>query len=122
MFSVINKLTGIPLEEPWPPRFAVRRTAGRRGRTGVSAQLRALVTGASSGSGAAYARALRARGNVASNEEVQASLRGLDRGALRVVTGWTNRLAVFAQRFALLLPRRVAAASYRPSPRPEPPA
>jgi short-subunit dehydrogenase len=56
-------------------------------------------------------------------EVVQASLRGLDSGALRVVTGWTNRLAVFAQRFVpAFLPRRVAAALYRPSPRPEPPA
>jgi hypothetical protein len=48
---------------------------------------------------------------------VEASLRGLDRGRLRVVTGWTNRFAVFAQRFVpAFLPRRVAAALYRPAP------
>jgi short-subunit dehydrogenase len=47
---------------------------------------------------------------------VEASLRGLDRGSLRVITGWTNRLAVFAQRFMPAgLPRRVAAELYRPS-------
>ena len=47
---------------------------------------------------------------------VEASLRGLDRGTLRVITGWTNRLAVFAQRFVpAALPRRVAAELYRPS-------
>ena len=48
-------------------------------------------------------------------EVVEASLRGLDRGRLRVVTGWTNRLAVFAQRFLpAFVPRRVAAELYRP--------
>ena len=47
---------------------------------------------------------------------VEASLRGLDRGTLRVITGWTNRLAVFAQRFVpAAVPRRVAAELYRPS-------
>ncbi len=51
-------------------------------------------------------------------EVVEASLRGLDRGRLRVVTGWTNRLAVFAQRFVpASLPRRVAAELYRPAAR-----
>jgi short-subunit dehydrogenase len=50
-------------------------------------------------------------------EVVEASLGGLDRGRLRVVTGWTNRLAVFAQRFVpAFVPRRVAAELYRPSP------
>jgi hypothetical protein len=54
-------------------------------------------------------------------EVVEASLRGLDGGRLRVVTGWTNRLAVFAQRFVpAFLPRRVAAELYRP--REEPPS
>jgi short-subunit dehydrogenase len=47
---------------------------------------------------------------------VEASLRGLDRGSLRVVAGWTNRLAVFAQRFVpAFVPRRVAAELYRPA-------
>jgi short-subunit dehydrogenase len=51
-------------------------------------------------------------------EVVEASLLGLDRGRLRVVTGWTNRLAVLAQRFVpSWLPRRVAAELYRPSGR-----
>jgi uncharacterized protein len=51
-------------------------------------------------------------------EVVEASLQGLDRGRLRVVTGWTNRLAVFAQRFVpASLPRRVAAELYRPAVR-----
>jgi short-subunit dehydrogenase len=46
---------------------------------------------------------------------VDASLRGLDRGRLRVITGWTNRVAVFAQRFVpATVPRRVAAELYRP--------
>jgi short-subunit dehydrogenase len=46
---------------------------------------------------------------------VEASLRGLDRGRLRVIAGWTNRLGVFAQRFVpAALPRRVAAELYRP--------
>ena len=50
-------------------------------------------------------------------EVVEASLQGLDRGSLRVVTGWTNRLAVFAQRFVpASVPRRVAAELHRPSP------
>lgn len=50
-------------------------------------------------------------------EVVEASLQGLDRGRLRVVTGWTNRLAVFAQRFVpASVPRRVAAELHRPSP------
>jgi short-subunit dehydrogenase len=54
-------------------------------------------------------------------EVVEASLRGLDRGQLRVVTGWTNRLAVFAQRLVPpWLPRRVAAELYRPSARRDP--
>ena len=49
-------------------------------------------------------------------EVVEASLQGLDRGRLRVVTGWTNRLAVFAQRFVpASVPRRVAAELHRPS-------
>jgi short-subunit dehydrogenase len=49
-------------------------------------------------------------------EVVAASLRGLHRGRLRVVTGWTNRLAVFAQRFVpASVPRRVAAELHRPS-------
>jgi short-subunit dehydrogenase len=47
---------------------------------------------------------------------VDASLQGLDRERLRVVTGWTNRLAVFAQRFVPpFVPRRVAAELHRPS-------
>jgi short-subunit dehydrogenase len=46
---------------------------------------------------------------------VEASLRGLERGRLRVIAGWTNRLGVFAQRFVpAALPRRVAAELYRP--------
>lgn len=50
-------------------------------------------------------------------EVVEASLRGLEGGRLRVITGWTNRLAVFAQRFVpSFLPRRVAAELYRPTP------
>jgi short-subunit dehydrogenase len=56
---------------------------------------------------------------LSAEEVVEASLRGLDRGRLRVVTGWTNRLAVFAQRFVpAAVPRRVAAELYRPRPRP----
>jgi len=51
-------------------------------------------------------------------EVVQASLAALDRGQLRVIPGLTNRLGVFAQRFVpSSLPRRVAAALYRPTPR-----
>jgi short-subunit dehydrogenase len=47
---------------------------------------------------------------------VEASLRGLDRRRLRVIVGWTNRLAVFAQRLVpSSLSRRVAAELYRPS-------
>jgi short-subunit dehydrogenase len=47
---------------------------------------------------------------------VEASLRGLDRGRLRVIAGWTNRLGVFAQRFVpAAVPRRVAAELYRPT-------
>ena len=54
---------------------------------------------------------------LSAEEVVEASLAGLDRGTLRVVTGWTNRLAVFAQRFVpAFLPRRVAAELYRPPP------
>jgi len=46
---------------------------------------------------------------------VEASLDALDRGKLRVITGLTNRLAVFAQRFVPgFVPRRVAAELYRP--------
>jgi short-subunit dehydrogenase len=53
---------------------------------------------------------------LSAEEVVEASLRGLDRGSLRVVTGWTNRLAVFAQRFVpAFLPRRVAAELHRPT-------
>lgn len=53
---------------------------------------------------------------LSAEQVVEASLRGLDRGALRVIPGWTNRLAVFAQRFVpAALPRRVAAELYRPS-------
>lgn len=49
---------------------------------------------------------------------VAASLRGLDRGQLRVVPGWSNRLAIFAQRFVpAVVPRRVAAELYRPTER-----
>ena len=49
-------------------------------------------------------------------EVVEASLRGLDRGQLRVVPGWSNRLAIFAQRFVpAFVPRRVAAELYRPA-------
>ena len=48
-------------------------------------------------------------------EVVEVSLSGPDGKRLRVVTGWTNRLAVFAQRFVpSFLPRRVAAELYRP--------
>lgn len=51
------------------------------------------------------------------DEVVRESLRGLDRGRLRVVTGWTNRLGGFAQRFLpAFVPRRVAAELYRPRP------
>jgi short-subunit dehydrogenase len=47
---------------------------------------------------------------------VEASLRGLDRGRLRVIAGALNRLGVFAQRFVpAAVPRRVAAELYRPS-------
>ena len=50
---------------------------------------------------------------------VETSLRGLDRGRLRVVPGWSNRLAIFAQRFVpAVVPRRVAAELYRPTERP----
>lgn len=53
------------------------------------------------------------------DEVVEASLRGLDRKRLRVVPGWTNRLAIFAQRFVpAALPRRVAAELYRPGEKP----
>jgi short-subunit dehydrogenase len=46
---------------------------------------------------------------------VETSLKALDRGQLRVITGLTNRLAVFAQRFLpAFLPRRVAAELHRP--------
>jgi short-subunit dehydrogenase len=52
------------------------------------------------------------------SEVVEASLRGLDRGRLRVVPGWSNRLAIFAQRFVpAIVPRRVAAELYRPTER-----
>ena len=46
----------------------------------------------------------------------EASLRGLDRGRVRVVAGWTNRLVGFVvQRLApRSLARRVAAQLYRP--------
>jgi hypothetical protein len=49
-------------------------------------------------------------------EVVQASLRGLDRGRVRVVAGWPNRLLGFvAQRLApRRLARRVAGELYRP--------
>jgi hypothetical protein len=53
-------------------------------------------------------------------EVVETSLGALDRGQLRVITGLTNRLGVFAQRFLpSSLPRRVAAALYRPTARKE---
>ena len=49
---------------------------------------------------------------------VETSLRGLDGGRLRVVPGWSNRLAIFAQRFVpAVVPRRVAAELYRPTNR-----
>ena len=52
------------------------------------------------------------------SEVVEASLRGLDRGRLRVVPGWSNRVAIFAQRFVpAVVPRRVAAELYRPTER-----
>jgi uncharacterized protein len=124
--------------------------------------LRALVTGASSGIGAAYARGLRARGEsfteglaeemrgtgvrvqalcpgitttefldvaethrgllvtrmpmMTADAVVRASLEGLDRGKVRVVAGWPNRLlGVVVQRLAPRgLARRVAGALYRP--------
>ncbi|MCG6925490.1 MAG: SDR family oxidoreductase [Acidobacteria bacterium] len=50
-------------------------------------------------------------------EVVAASLRGLDRGRLRVVPGWTNRLAAIGQRFLpASVPRRLAAELHRPPP------
>lgn len=53
-------------------------------------------------------------------EVVEASLAALDRGQLRVITGLTNRLGVFAQRFVpSSVPRRVAGALYRPTARKE---
>ena len=55
---------------------------------------------------------------LSAEDVVEASLRGLERRRLRVVTGWTNRMAVFAQRFVpSVVPRRVAAELYRPRPR-----
>jgi short-subunit dehydrogenase len=55
---------------------------------------------------------------LSAEDVVEASLRALERGRLRVVTGWTNRMAVFAQRFVpSVVPRRVAAELYRPRPR-----
>jgi short-subunit dehydrogenase len=50
------------------------------------------------------------------DQVVRASLRGLDRGRVRVVAGWSNRLLGFAvQRLAPRgLARRVAGALYRP--------
>jgi uncharacterized protein len=46
---------------------------------------------------------------------VELSLRGLDSGRLRVVTGWQNRLLIAAQRFTpAALTRRVAAELFRP--------
>jgi short-subunit dehydrogenase len=49
------------------------------------------------------------------DEVVETSLRALDRGKLRVITGWLNWLGVFAQRFLpASLPRRVGAELHRP--------
>ena len=50
------------------------------------------------------------------DEVVKASLRGLDRGRVRVVAGWSNRLLGFVvQRLAPRgLARRVAGELYRP--------
>ena len=50
------------------------------------------------------------------DDVVRASLRGLDRGRVRVVAGWPNRLLAFvAQRLAPHgLARRVAGELYRP--------
>jgi len=61
--------------------------------------------------------AIRRTPMLSAEEVVRASLRGLDGGKLRVVTGWTNRVGIFAQRFVpASLPRRVAAELYRPKP------
>ena len=57
------------------------------------------------------------------DEVVQASLGGLDRGRVRVVAGWANRLLGFVvQRLAPRgLARRVAGELYRPRGRGESP-
>jgi short-subunit dehydrogenase len=53
---------------------------------------------------------------MAASEVVESSLRGLDRGRVRVVAGWPNRLLGFVvQRLSPRgLTRRVAGALYRP--------
>ena len=50
-------------------------------------------------------------------EVARASLAGLDRGRVRVVAGWSNRLLAAVERFVpATVTRRVAAALYRPRP------